>query len=59
MPTPELAKVASLQVDAKSDRLYTNDPFGNRNRRKAFKTYGLKEELEKLAKDDGENSGRR
>ena len=47
--TPELAKVANLEVDAKSYWLYTNDPFDNRKRREAFETYGFEKGLEILA----------
>jgi type IV secretion system protein VirB4 len=46
--TPELAKVANLEVDAKSYWLYTNDPFDNRKRREAFETYGFDKGLEVL-----------
>jgi len=47
--TPELAKVANLEVDAKSYWLYTNDPYDNRKRREAFETYGFEKGLEVLA----------
>ena len=47
--TPELAKVANLEVDATSYWLYTNDPFDNRKRREAFETYGFEKDLEVLA----------
>jgi len=47
--TPELAKVANLDVDAKSYWLYTNDPFDNRKRREAFEAYGFEKGLEVLA----------
>ncbi|MGB6875583.1 MAG: type IV secretion system DNA-binding domain-containing protein [Candidatus Acidiferrales bacterium] len=47
--TPELAKVANLEVDAKSYWLYTNDPFDNQKRREAFETYGFEKGLEALA----------
>lgn len=47
--TPELAKVANLNVDAKSYWLYTNDPYDNEKRREAFETYGFERGLEKLA----------
>jgi type IV secretion/conjugal transfer VirB4 family ATPase len=47
--TPELAKVANLEVDAKSYWLYTNDPFDNRKRREAFDTFGFEKGLEVLA----------
>ncbi|MGH9684197.1 MAG: hypothetical protein ACRD4S_11385 [Candidatus Acidiferrales bacterium] len=49
--TPELAKVANLEVDAKSYWLYTNDPFDNRKRREAFEKHGFKAGLEMLAGD--------
>jgi type IV secretion system protein VirB4 len=47
--TPELAKVANLEVDAKSYWLYTNDPFDNRKRREAFAAHGFEKGLEALA----------
>jgi len=47
--TPELAKLANLEVDAKSYWLYTNDPFDNRKRREAFESYGFDKGLEVLA----------
>jgi len=49
--TPDLAKVANLEVDAKSYWLYTNDPFDNRKRREAFETYGFEKGLGMLARD--------
>ena len=49
--TPELAKVANLEVDAKSYWLYTNDPFDNRKRQEAFEKYGFEKGLEVLASD--------
>jgi len=55
--TPELAKVANLEVDAKSYWLYTNDPFDNRKRREAFQTYGFEKGLEVLAGDQIPNGG--
>jgi type IV secretion/conjugal transfer VirB4 family ATPase len=47
--TPELAKVANLNVDRKSYWLYTNDPYDNRKRREAFDTHGFEKGLEVLA----------
>lgn len=47
--TPEMAKVANLEVDAKNYWLYTNDPFDNRKRREAFEKYGFEKGLEVLA----------
>jgi type IV secretion system protein VirB4 len=47
--TPELAKVANLNVDPKSYWLYTNDPFDNTKRKEAFETYGFEKGLEILA----------
>jgi type IV secretion/conjugal transfer VirB4 family ATPase len=49
--TPELAKVANLEVDPKSYWLYTNDPFDNRKRREAFETYGFEKGLAVLANE--------
>jgi type IV secretion system protein VirB4 len=45
----EIAKVANLEVDAKSYWLYTNDPFDNRKRAEAFEKYGFERGLEMLA----------
>jgi len=47
--TPELAKVANLNVDAKSYWLYTNDPYDNKKRKEAFEVYGFEKGLEILA----------
>jgi type IV secretion system protein TrbE len=47
--TPELAKVANLNVDAKSYWLYTNDPYDNKKRKEAFEKYGFEKGLEILA----------
>lgn len=47
--TPELAKIANLNVDPKSYWLYTNDPFDNRRRKEAFEAYGFSKGLEILA----------
>jgi type IV secretion/conjugal transfer VirB4 family ATPase len=47
--TPELAKVANLNVDPKSYWLYTNDPYDNQKRREAFEAYGFEKGLEVLA----------
>jgi type IV secretion/conjugal transfer VirB4 family ATPase len=47
--TPELAKVANLNVDRKSYWLYTNDPYDNKKRKEAFETYGFEKGLEILA----------
>jgi type IV secretion/conjugal transfer VirB4 family ATPase len=49
LKTPELAKVANLQVDARSYWLYTNDPYDNRKRKEAFETYGFEKGLAVLA----------
>jgi type IV secretion/conjugal transfer VirB4 family ATPase len=46
--TPEASKVASLNVDAKSYWLYTNDPFDNRKRDQAFAQHGFEKGLEVL-----------
>jgi type IV secretion system protein VirB4 len=45
----DIAKVANLDVDAKSYWLYTNDPFDNRKRAEAFEKYGFEKGLEVLA----------
>ena len=45
----EVAKVANLEVDAKSYWLYTNDPFDNRKRADAFRDHGFEKGLEVLA----------
>ena len=47
--TPELAKVANLNVDRRSYWLYTNDPYDNQKRREAFDTYGFEKGLDVLA----------
>ena len=57
----EIAKVANLEVDAKSYWLYTNDPFDNGKRAAAFAKHGFEKGLEVLAgkNDDGNPSGGR
>ncbi len=45
----EIAKVANLEVDARSYWLYTNDPFDNRKRAEAFEKHGFEKGLEVLA----------
>jgi len=47
--TPELAKVANLNVDRRSYWLYTNDPYDNRKRKEAFDVYGFEKGLDVLA----------
>jgi type IV secretion/conjugal transfer VirB4 family ATPase len=47
--TPELGKVANLNVDAKSYWLYTNDPYDNKKRKEAFTAHGFERGLEVLA----------
>src|SRR5215469_15510944 len=47
--TPELAKVANLNVDPKSYWIYSNDPYDNKKRREAFETHGFEKGLEILA----------
>ncbi|MGC2718457.1 MAG: DUF87 domain-containing protein, partial [Candidatus Acidiferrales bacterium] len=47
--TPELAKIANLNVDPKSYWLYTNDPYDNKKRKEAFETLGFEKGLEVLA----------
>ena len=47
--TPELAKVANLNVDPKSYWLYTNDPYDNKKRKEAFEMHGFEKGLEILA----------
>ena len=47
--TPELAKVANLNVDRRSYWLYTNDPYDNQKRKQAFDAYGFEKGLEVLA----------
>jgi len=47
--TPELAKVANLNVDKRSYWLYTNDPYDNRKRKEAFGAHGFEKGLEVLA----------
>jgi len=47
--TPELAKVANLNVDRRSYWLYTNDPYDNRKRKEAFDAHGFEKGLDVLA----------
>jgi type IV secretion system protein VirB4 len=47
--TPELGKVANLNVDPKSYWLYTNDPYDNKKRKEAFGAHGFERGLEVLA----------
>src|SRR2546421_7950790 len=47
--TPELAKVANLNVDPKSYWLYTNDPYDNIKRKESFEVHGFEKGLEILA----------
>jgi type IV secretion system protein TrbE len=47
--TPELAKVANLNVDKRSYWLYTNDPYDNRKRQEAFDAHGFDKGLKVLA----------
>jgi type IV secretion system protein VirB4 len=47
--TPELAKIANLNVDPRSYWLYTNDPYDNQKRKEAFEAYGFEKGLEVLA----------
>jgi type IV secretory pathway VirB4 component len=49
LKTPELAKIANLNVDRRSYWLYTNDPYDNRKRTEAFATYGFEKGLAVLA----------
>jgi type IV secretion/conjugal transfer VirB4 family ATPase len=46
--TPELTKVANLNVDPRSYWLYTNDPYDNRKRQEAFDAYGFEKGLDVL-----------
>ena len=47
--TPELAKVANLNVDRRSYWLYTNDPYDNQKRQEAFEAHGFEKGLDVLA----------
>ena len=47
--TPDLGKVANLNVDRKSYWLYTNDPYDNKKRKEAFETHGFERGLDVLA----------
>jgi type IV secretion/conjugal transfer VirB4 family ATPase len=47
--TPDLGKVANLNVDPKSYWIYTNDPYDNKKRKEAFERYGFEQGLEVLA----------
>lgn len=46
---PNLAKVVSLEVDAKSYWLFTNDPYENHRREQAIARFGFEKGLEMLA----------
>jgi type IV secretion/conjugal transfer VirB4 family ATPase len=52
LKTPELSKVANLNVDAKSYWLYTNDPYDNRKREEAFDKYGFEKGLDVLVQGE-------
>ena len=52
LKTPELAKVANLNVDRRSYWLYTNDPYDNRKRKEAFDAHGFEKGLSVLAGAD-------
>jgi len=47
--TPELARVANLNVDRRSYWLYTNDPYDNQKRKEAFDAHGFEKGLDVLA----------
>ena len=47
--TPELAKVANLNVDRRSYWLYTNDPYDNQRRKEAFAAHGFERGLDVLS----------
>jgi type IV secretion/conjugal transfer VirB4 family ATPase len=47
--TPELAKVANLNVDRRSYWLYTNDPYDNQKRKEVFDAHGFEKGLDILA----------
>jgi type IV secretion/conjugal transfer VirB4 family ATPase len=49
LKTPEIAKVANLNVDRRSYWLYTNDPYDNQKRKEAFDTFGFEKGLSVLA----------
>jgi type IV secretion system protein VirB4 len=49
--TPDLGKVANLNVDRKSYWLYTNDPYDNKKRKEAFEKHGFEQGLEVLARE--------
>jgi type IV secretion system protein TrbE len=49
--TPDLGKVANLNVDRKSYWLYTNDPYDNKKRKEAFEQHGFERGLEVLAQE--------
>jgi len=52
LKTPELAKVANLNVDRKSYWLYTNDPYDNRKREEVFRKYGFDKGLDVLVQTE-------
>jgi type IV secretion/conjugal transfer VirB4 family ATPase len=49
--TPDLGKVANLNVDRKSYWLYTNDPYDNKKRKEVFEKHGFERGLEVLARE--------
>ena len=49
--TPDLGKVANLNVDPKSYWIYTNDPYDNQRRKEVFDRYGFEGGLEVLARE--------
>jgi len=49
--TPDLGRVANLNVDRKSYWLYTNDPYDNKKRKEAFEKHGFEQGLEVLARE--------
>ena len=49
--TPDLGKVANLNVDPKSYWIYTNDPYDNQRRKEVFDRHGFEGGLAVLARE--------
>jgi len=49
LKTPQLAKIANLNVDRRSYWLYTNDPYDNQRRKEAFEAHGFEKGLNVLS----------
>jgi hypothetical protein len=50
LKTPQLAKVANLNVDRRSYWLYINDPYDNRRRKEAFEAHRFEKRVERACR---------